>query len=122
MATLYQIESTWVHLAIPTNNNSVYLILKNNIYHYFGINFSQFEYFLSHYSRGTYLNHNKSTVFNNYEYIYYLNTEKLHKLLDFLPKYGLIEAKNDYKSFLEFIEDCCQVEITDYTYIERGKL
>ena len=121
MTTLYQIESTWVNLAIYTEN-SLYLILKNNIYQYFGINFTQFEYFLSHYSRGKYLNKHKSTVFSNYEYIYYLNTEKLGKLLDFLPKYGLISARKQYKSTIEFIEDCCRVEFNDYLYIERGEL
>lgn len=121
MTTLYQIESTWVHLAIYTEN-SLYLVLKNNIYCYFGINFTQFEIFLSQYSRGTYLNQHKSSIFSNYEYIYYLNNEKLSKLLEFLPKYGLIEAKKEYKSTIEFIEDCTNTEISDYKYIERGKL
>lgn len=122
MTTLYQIESTWVHLAIPINNNLVFLILKNNIYQYFDINFTQFEYFLSHYSRGKYLNQHKSTVFSNYEYIYYLNTEKLGKLLDYLPKYGLISARKQYKSTIEFIEDCTNTEITEYLYVQRGEL
>lgn len=121
MSILYQIESTWVYLAIYTDN-SLYLVLKNNIYQYFDINFAQFELFLSQYSRGKYLNQHKSSIFSNYEYIYYLNTEKLGKLLEFLPKYGLIEARKQYKSTIEFIEDCINTEITDYLYVERGEL
>lgn len=122
MSTLYQLESTWVNFAIYINSSTLFLVLRHQLYCYFDIRDIIFDDFLAQYSRGSYLNKHKSTVFSNFEHIYELNKEKIYILVQILPEIGLIEAKKQYLNTFVFIEDCINTEISSYKYVNRGNL